>query len=1091
MILPVRSSVLLPTIPQSSWMIGLGRFLAVFAAALLVSPLAGAAQDAKTQQVHLDEGWNLVSLNVHPDDSSFVSIFGEAAGQISMVKDEDGDVYVPSEGIEQISTWRDGKGYRIQAEEATTLDVTGTKIFPEARPIVLEPGGNVVPYLSSTAQPVETALISVEESLLAVEDESGNRYNPSGGASSLDSLRPGQGYKVYVEQADTLVYPRVAGTLEDALALQGMASGDYVQVRGYHKPGDQGGGLFRVRASACRTDGGTCFVFDEDRSGEQSLTTNQTTVNFPHADLVWGSVQIRYGPDDGDVWKNIDMHGHWQSENPDWLNLKEGRIEDGSRLFVLRRSIGGGDGFNVTYRYEHATTDRRLERIGVGNSVSVAWWGAPPATGSDTPEATPYINWAINAAARLYKNSSIDWAYVDIPDEYYYYHPIRLRNGVKLRGVGSERSVPGESWTTRGKLTVKPGKALYHKRTPQLEQTVYDGLGATKVHINNHYMAEKWGIEDLELDGNYQNNKQPFDENDDAWDTKAMEDWLQNSGDWAGFHTNGAGNQSFADGAVAHFENVNVHEYGGNNIATRPDLKVQANNVRGANSVRNHSLYHFWGGELTNITAEGHSWAVPFKLGSKNNNPVTYTDIAYRAGDSNPEGYVDNEVFNIIGRNMVMDGVTVDMRGGKNRTGWIADKSTSNEYRNATIYTNTSGGFRLQAPRAQPTDELYENFTIYSNGDGPTIAGRGYTQTGMTFKNFTVEAGQSASGGATNAPLGMNLSPGLDNLSTPGRLDVNGLNYNRSLNAAVFKGGGGPGNIRNSLPRDLFISGSSFENSGLFDDDGRWSAFGDTDENFRHARFYLHDTMINLSGSFVYPDGNNEDRGPDRHAIGSAEGAHATFKLRDVIDQSGRVSDQTGTFTSDASDEGNDHVLIPTNLLYRAWGRSATLVNGPSGLSIMGVEVANGDGTLRGTARGVGQREPYLKVNFDSTIGSGETVEIDWEAHVTPLDEYQTTGVFVSRPVYDRISGSHKGTLTSGGGPFSFDLRGVVVSQESKDVVSYSASSGDPSIVTANVNPDGYTLELTEQGTGTATITVTGEIPGIGTATDTFEVTVE
>jgi hypothetical protein len=45
--------------------------------------------------------------------------------------------------------------------------------------------------------------------------------------------------------------------------------------------------------------------------------------------------------------------------------------------------------------------------------------------------------------------------------------------------------------------------------------------------------------------------------------------------------------------------------------------------------------------------------------------------------------------------------------------------------------------------------------------------------------------------------------------------------------------------------------------------------------------------------------------------------------------------------------------------------------------------------------------------------------------------------------------------------------------------------------VTANVQSDDYTLELTEQSAGTATITVTGEISGVGTATTTFEVTVK
>jgi hypothetical protein len=67
----------------------------------------------------------------------------------------------------------------------------------------------------------------------------------------------------------------------------------------------------------------------------------------------------------------------------------------------------------------------------------------------------------------------------------------------------------------------------------------------------------------------------------------------------------------------------------------------------------------------------------------------------------------------------------------------------------------------------------------------------------------------------------------------------------------------------------------------------------------------------------------------------------------------------------------------------------------------------------------------------------------------------------------------------------------VAASQESREKIVYTASSGDTSVVTANVQSDDYTLELTEQGTGTATITITGSIDGIGTTTDTFQVTIE
>jgi hypothetical protein len=74
----------------------------------------------------------------------------------------------------------------------------------------------------------------------------------------------------------------------------------------------------------------------------------------------------------------------------------------------------------------------------------------------------------------------------------------------------------------------------------------------------------------------------------------------------------------------------------------------------------------------------------------------------------------------------------------------------------------------------------------------------------------------------------------------------------------------------------------------------------------------------------------------------------------------------------------------------------------------------------------------------------------------------------------------------------------VAATQETWEPPEYTASSGDTGVVTANVTTTkhrdkqrAYTLELTEQGTGTATITIDANIPDVGTATTTFEVTVQ
>jgi hypothetical protein len=206
------------------------------------------------------------------------------------------------------------------------------------------------------------------------------------------------------------------------------------------------------------------------------------------------------------------------------------------------------------------------------------------------------------------------------------------------------------------------------------------------------------------------------------------------------------------------------------------------------------------------------------------------------------------------------------------------------------------------------------------------------------------------------------------------------------------------------------------------------------------------------------------------------------------------VSDESGTYTSDAGDEGNDYVLIPTSLMTLAKEKTATVTSGSR--TVQSVENADSDGNVQtfdpDNPQAFDPRDPYLKVNLDAPIQAGNTITLDWTARVTPQADYSPTGVFVARPVADT-------SYASGNGPFTIDLRGVASSQETQDPVQYSVSSGDSSVVTATVNsyedPNGnqvpWELELTEQSTGTATITVDAEIPGVGTAQTTFEVTVE
>jgi hypothetical protein len=1063
------------------------------AAALLASPLSSAAQQTRTQQVQLEQGWNFVSLSVQPDDSSFAAIFGANVDQISIVKNEAGEVYAPEEGIEQITSWKSREGYQVHAETAVTLEVTGMPIRPDSLSVVLEEGGNIVPYLSSAAQEAETAVASLEGSLVLVEDEAGVRYEPSASSSSLDSLRPGQAYKVYVDRTDTLRYPVVVLTLADARELKDVKVGTTIQVQGYDTPDDEGGGLFRATKSACETNGGTCFIFNEDLSVEQSYAlSGSPTWTLPNGNIDWGSFEMKYGPDQNDVIGALGLHGHTRkSKNLDWLDLKSGEILDGgNELAKLNQTFGAGNKeYTVNYRY--ATSDRRLERV-VNDAVNIAWWGAPKADPNNPQRAGRELAWAINAASKLYNQGNYPWAYVDIPDNYYYKHLFKIRDGVKLRGVGPDRSVPGESWTTNGALTLMPGEAMYtwHVDFDPVaehdERAVMEGgkNGLTQFFTNS-YLASKIGIQDLEINGNLDNNQQVFN-NQGQYDN--LLNRLQNASDWTALYMPGAGTLEYEDEMDVELHQLNSVGFGGNNVGGAgaeldPDrggatYKVRSENVRLEDAVRNHQIYQMPGPKKKNWTVVQVGWAAPVKMGSKDHRISNYTDLTV-VPTENP-WFNDVGVFNSIGKNITVDGFEVDLTGnvGFRKQIWN-DSWGKNTYKNGTVKTKTgSGSISLNTSNTFNLPIDFQNITVEDFGAAPTFGNmfgtEGYN---YFYENVTVTPQDGVGpiprlqdvsvvfGFGMRSPITTVDEPTLNNWERAMRVGFRNFEYNREIQTRVFRFNDDQVSAPYH-PFDVFFVDSKIENSN-----------GDGKDSSK----FLSGKGGNGQGAFrLYWDNMTFNTPLDRsESLHKWLGSDSVLRIRNSQDRSGRVSDAVNqSYTATSDDENNGYALIPTNLLSRP---GETTVTANAGYSVTGVEVANSDGSLRSDDN-LREEDPYLKVSVDGSITQGDT--FTWTARVTPLEDYSTTGLFIARKEENK-------SYVSGNGPWTIDLRGVAASQESREKIVYTASSGDTSVVTANVQSDEYTLEFTEQGTGTATITVTGSIDGVGTTTDTFQVTIE
>ncbi len=1093
-----------------------GPFLALLVMALLISPLPSAGQT--TQTLSLEEGWNLVSLRVQPEDSSFASIFDDAGASISVVKNENGEAYLPKNGIEQISTWQAGEGYKLYTETATTLDITGSKVSPRETVVELQKGGNIVPYLPAGAVSVEEALVSIEESLVAVEDEDGKQYDPSA-SSPLDSLRPGQGYNIYVDRADTLRYPRITNTLDDALALSDVAVGSYVHVRGYHEPGDGGGGTFRVTNSGAEIDGGTVFAFDEDVSSQKEIDINNDRLRdetLPESDLVFGTVEVQVGQSKPDqVADTKFLHGHVKNngDTKPFLEHKTGAFNQVAFVWYNVRQFTNSTGFTV--RYKHATSDRRLERVWQGPSVNIDWWGAKEANPNNPVNNWWRIAWAANKAHDLYQNGNYDWAYVDIPGHYYYRYMIKVPEGVKLRGASNRYdSTPTQTFgnaangkPTYGKIEIMPGMAMNHVKNGWGDDHIKDEMNMVQQDLTHAKNASKVGAESLEIDGNVTNNLDPFINNDTDYGPVVSK--LQSGNQWNGFASKAQGSWETPDGAEAHFNDVYVHDFPGNGFGMGNAYDFSpSSNVRVGNARRNHQLYRTKGVH-DGWTIDESGWAsivkvtrgtfIDLTIDLEQNTLYQYINSTwFKVFDHHGKGFGvewDNRENQPVVGEILVDGFSVDVRDQtRSNVDIFADKGYGGSYKNGVIETTTDPVTSLLGPvfsgNGPIRDYTYEDITVNHHGGDVSIMKRAGPHTHSTLKNVTIQQADGVSESSNVALISPRIfDPNIyaeyngdqiaARLGMAARLELENVDVTVPTDKEILSLAQAGG-----MAYDLFIRDSSFDNTTSDDAKGIIKDLGP--DSYTRYRAYLDNVTLN-----VY-----EPLPGFRHA-----GFHtyinrenSRLRLRNSQDRNGRVSDESGTYTSDAGDEGNDYVLIPTSLMTLAKEKTATVTSGSR--TVQSVENADSDGNVQtfdpDNPQAFDPRDPYLKVNLDAPIQAGNTITLDWTARVTPKADYSPTGVFVARPVADT-------SYASGNGPFTIDLRGVASSQETQDPVQYSVSSGDSSVLTATVNsyedPNGnqvpWELELTEQSTGTATITVDAEIPGVGTAQTTFEVTVE
>lgn len=164
------------------------------------------------QSIGLITGWNWVSFNVLPPDTTPAAFFGANVGLVSQIKTQTkalinvgGNWVGNADTIDQIAN---GAMFKIKTTAGFTLDITGTPVAANLE-IPLVNGWTWVAYLPTAADTPQNALGSIIADMTQVKSQTQALINVGGNwIGTLTNMSAGGGYKINMSTNATLIYPQ-------------------------------------------------------------------------------------------------------------------------------------------------------------------------------------------------------------------------------------------------------------------------------------------------------------------------------------------------------------------------------------------------------------------------------------------------------------------------------------------------------------------------------------------------------------------------------------------------------------------------------------------------------------------------------------------------------------------------------------------------------------------------------------------------------------------------------------------------------------------------------------------------------------------
>ncbi|MFM7090551.1 MAG: M12 family metallopeptidase, partial [Bacteroidota bacterium] len=157
---------------------------------------------------YLNAGWNTISSYVIPEIKAFDYIVDWSKFPfVKSFENGTGTVYFADKKNANYPAFDIREGYKVFAENAGKLTLTGAVVKPSFYPIDIKKGLQIIPFYSFLSRPVAEVLKAVVNEIKLIKDNEGKVYIPELGINRLQQLNPGQGYHLQAKKDIPFFYP--------------------------------------------------------------------------------------------------------------------------------------------------------------------------------------------------------------------------------------------------------------------------------------------------------------------------------------------------------------------------------------------------------------------------------------------------------------------------------------------------------------------------------------------------------------------------------------------------------------------------------------------------------------------------------------------------------------------------------------------------------------------------------------------------------------------------------------------------------------------------------------------------------------------